>query len=352
VTYTAPQSSSAAPRLPASAVLATLILVLAAGGLPAQGAVRQATAFRKDPGGVMLANIREGSTVTTGKVQGDWTAVTLMGWVYAASTGKTSRDGFDLRVTADGGENLRAEPNGAIVARLQRGALLNQVAERGGWIQVRRSGWVSSSALGSNPSSPPSRAAQAAPPTGTATGAATPSAGEGAADRVEALRPTALVLAPDGAELATLKQGTSGQVLDRQGEWVQVQVQGWVRETDLSEPASAAIPGVTLAQVRADPAKYVGQLLEWRVQLISIQTADELRPEIPVGAKYLLTRGPLPEPGFVYVMVTAPQLATFEAAPPLQEFTLRGRLRAAQTRYLPTPVLELVQVVESRGRAP
>jgi hypothetical protein len=125
-----------------------------------------------------------------------------------------------------------------------------------------------------------------------------------------------------------------------------------VRETDLSEPASAALPGVTVAQIRADPAKYVGQLLEWRVQFISVQTADELRPEIPKGAKYLLTRGPLPEPGFVYVIVTAQQLPAFQAASPLQEFTVRGRLRAAQTRYLPTPVLELVQVMDTKGGAP
>jgi hypothetical protein len=166
---------------------------------------------------------------------------------------------------------------------------------------------------------------------------------------VQALRSTALTLEPEGAELATLQPGASGQVIGRNGEWVQVQVQGWVREADLSEPASAALPGVTVAQVRANPGKYVGQLLDWRLQFISIQTADELRPEIPNGAKYLLTRGPLPEPGFVYVIVTGQQLPTFEAASPLQEFTVRGRLRAAQTRYLPTPVLELVQVMDSKG---
>ena len=129
------------------------------------------------------------------------------------------------------------------------------------------------------------------------------------ADRVSALRATPLALTPDGPTLATLETGTSGQVIGRSGEWVQVQLQGWVREADLAEPVSAAIPGVTVAQIRADPSKYVGQLLEWRVQYISIQTADELRPEIPGGAKYLLTRGPLPEPGFVYVIVTAAAVA-------------------------------------------
>ena len=51
-------------------------------------------------------------------------------------------------------------------------------------------------------------------------------------------------------------------------------------------------------------------------------------------------------------MTTAVDLPTFEAATPLQEFTVRGRLRAAQTRYLPTPVLELVQVMDDKGGAP
>jgi len=60
----------------------------------------------------------------------------------------------------------------------------------------------------------------------------------------------------------------------------------------------------------------------------------------------------LPEPGFVYVILTAAQLPTFEASSPLQEFTLRGRLRAARTRYLPTPVLELVQVMDAKGGTP
>jgi hypothetical protein len=310
--------------------------------------VTQATSFRKDPAGTVLATLQAGESVKTGKAQGDWTAVTLEGWVFTKSTSATSRDGFDIVITPANGENLRAAPNGKILARLEEGALLNKVGTRGGWTQVTRAGWVSTKALSGaavpaqtrTTAASPDTAAPSAPPTGDA------------ADRVAALRPTPLVLTPDGPAVASLDSGASGQVIGKSGEWVQIQLQGWVRETDLSEPASAAIPGVTVAQIRANPSRYVGQLLEWRVQFISIQTADELRPEIPNGARYLLTRGPLPEPGFVYVIVTAAQLPTFQAAAPLQEFTLRGRLRAAQTRYLPTPVLELVQVVDAQGGTP
>ena len=341
MTYTAPQSSPALFRLPVWAAAASLVLAMAPLRLPAQSRVPQATPFRKDPGGTVLATVSAGASVTPGKTQGDWTAVTLEGWVFTRSTGTTTRDGFDISITAANGENLRNAPNGAIVARFENGALLNKVGTQGGWTRVRRNGWVSAKALAGK--APAGQGRTAAAPRDT-----TP-VPEQQPDRVQALRATTLALEPDGAPLATLQPGASGQVVGRNGEWVQVQVQGWVREADMSEPASAALPGVTVAQVRADPAKYVGQLLDWRVQFISIQTADELRPEIPSGAKYLLTRGPMPEPGFVYVIVTAQQLPVFEAASPLQEFTVRGRLRAAKTRYLPTPVLELVQVLDSKG---
>jgi len=304
--------------------------------------VARSTPFRKDPGGTLLATLSAGATVTPAKTQGDWTAATLEGWVYSPSTGATSREGFDIAITAANGENLRAAPNGTVIARLENGALFNRVGTQGRWTRVRRSGWVSAKSLGG--AGAPAQGRTAGTPRDT-TPAGT------ASDRVQALRSTALTLTPDGPELGALQPGTSGQVIGKSGEWVQVQVEGWVREADLSEPASSALSGVTVAQVRADPGKYVGQLLEWRVQFISVQTADELRPEIPNGAKYLLTRGPLPEPGFVYVIVTAQQLTTFQAASPLQEFTVRGRLRSAQTRYLPTPVLELVQVMDPKGGA-
>jgi hypothetical protein len=345
VTYSAPQSSPALPRLPVWAGLAALALVVAPAVLAAQARINQSAAFRKEPGGTVLGTLNAGTTVTVSKVQGDWTSVTIDGWVYTPSTGASTRDGFEVAVTAPNGENLRGAPNGAVVGRLENGALLDRVGTQGKWTHVRRSGWVSGKALSgaAAASRPAARAAAPAPRDSTN------AAADSAPDRVATTRATPLTLEPDGAVLATLAPGTSGQVIGRSGEWVQVQLQGWVREADLSEPASAAIPGVTVAQVRANPGKYVGQLLEWKVQFISVQTADELRPEIPNGAKYLLTRGPLPEPGFVYVIVTDRQLPTFQAATPLQEFTVRGRLRAAQTRYLPTPVLELVQVVDSTG---
>ena len=103
--------------------------------------------------------------------------------------------------------------------------------------------------------------------------------------------------------------------------------------------------GVTAAEVRAEPDRFVGQTVEWRLQLIAVKQADELRTEMPPGQPYLLTRGPLPEPGFVYVTFPRPAAAEFQALPPLQELVLRVAIRAARTKFLTTPVAELVSVV-------
>jgi len=58
----------------------------------------------------------------------------------------------------------------------------------------------------------------------------------------------------------------------------------------------------------------------------------------------------LPEPGFVYVIVPRDQLAQFQSLAPLQELTLRVIVRAPRTKYLATPVVELVGVMNGVPR--
>lgn len=165
-------------------------------------------------------------------------------------------------------------------------------------------------------------------------------------DRVEAGRAAPLFTAPDAGEFATLQPGASGRVVGRSGDWVHVQLDGWVRTADLKTAGGGALAGVTAAAVRANPDKYVGQAVEWRLQLIAIQTADELRPEIPAGEPYLLTRGPLPEPGFVYVIVSRDLVPRFQSLGPLAELTVRATIKSARSKYLATPVIQLDTLLE------
>ena len=162
---------------------------------------------------------------------------------------------------------------------------------------------------------------------------------------MELARETALSVAPDGAPLATVQGGVPARVVARTSGWVKVQVDGWVKEDAVKPSDAGTAVGVTAEEVRASPDRYVGQTVEWRVQLIAVQSADELRPEMAPGQPYLLTRGPLPEAGFVYVTIPAERVAAFQGLPPLRELVLRVTIRAARTRYLKTPVAELQSVV-------
>jgi hypothetical protein len=162
---------------------------------------------------------------------------------------------------------------------------------------------------------------------------------------MELARETALRAVPDGAQLATVQSGVPARVVARAAGWVKVQVDGWVKEEDVRPGDAGAAEGVTAEEVRTSPDRFVGQTLQWRVQLIAVQSADELRSEMAPGQPYLLTRGPLPEAGFVYVTIPVMRVAEFRALPPLRELVLRVTVRAARTRYLTTPVVELASVV-------
>jgi hypothetical protein len=166
-----------------------------------------------------------------------------------------------------------------------------------------------------------------------------------AANAVELASESPLFVQPDNGQAGTLSAGTRGRVIGQSGDWVRLQLEGWVRASDLKASTEGVLVGVSAAEVRAEPDRFVGQTVDWRLQLVSVQVADELRPEMPAGQPYLLTRGPLPEPGFVYVMVPRAEVEKMRALPPLSELRLRVTIRAAKTRYLPTPVVEMVSVL-------
>jgi hypothetical protein len=321
--------------------------ILLAGPLAAQEERRlEAPAdLHRDPAGTPLVSLPAGAAVETGKTDGDWREVTVEGWIYRPSTSPTKRDGFDLVVTSEEGENLRRVPNGKIVGRAREGTLLEQVGEKGKWFRVRRDGWVPQQAVPA-PAQGPGRARQPrAQPAATAPVPAPAPQPPTSIEGVETIREAGLSRMPDSAPTSTLPAGTAARVIGRSGEWVRVQVEGWVRESDLKPAEAGVLAGITAAEVRASPDRFVGQTLDWRLQVIAVQLADELRPEMSSGQPYLLTRGPLPEPGFVYVTIPPGRVAEFRALPPLHEMVMRVTLKAARTRYLATPVAELVSAL-------
>jgi hypothetical protein len=105
--------------------------------------------------------------------------------------------------------------------------------------------------------------------------------------------------------------------------------------------------GVSAAELRAEPQRYFGQVLRWTLQYIAVQKADDLRPDIPAGATYVLARGPLPERGFVYVIIPDGKLASIRALAPLATIQVTARVRQGRSRFLGNPVVELISLEAS-----
>ena len=114
----------------------------------AQTTVKTNTQLRATPDGVLLATVHDGATVESGKASGAWTRVTLEGYVYKTLIGG-KRDTFAISASSDG-VLLRASasPKGTQLASMKEGMGLVRVGRRGDWVKVRRTAWVKSSALG------------------------------------------------------------------------------------------------------------------------------------------------------------------------------------------------------------
>ncbi|HEU4569886.1 MAG TPA: SH3 domain-containing protein [Gemmatimonadales bacterium] len=343
----APQSSPASAPLPlARTALLCLFWLVVAPPLAAQQRVRIAaeTPLLRTATGPVLGRLARGAEFEVGRQEPKAVEVVVEGWIFAQSLGATTRDGFNAIVNARGGQNLRADPraDGRLLAHLGEGALVQRLESKDGWARVRRQGWAARLALAAQggaatpaPATPPSSTSATPAPAD-----ATPSVSDGS--RAAAPRGAVLAATPGGDAVGTLANGAEVRVVTKAGGWSRVRVEAWVPDTALEPAAGGASRGVTAAEVRAEPARWIGQVVEWKLQVVAVQVADNLRPELPEGKPYLLTRGPLPESGFVYVMLTPEQAARFRDGPPLREVTLRVRVRAPSSRYLPTPVVELL----------
>lgn len=333
------------------AVVALQALALCSLPLHAQTRYRVTTDgewFHQEPSGRRLARLARGAVVSVLSEQGEWLQVTIEGWIFGASVGPSPRAGFDLAVTRTPDENLRSAPAGALVAKLAEGFLLVRLAEEKPWVRVKRDGWVQRSGLtpiaevaAGRTAGGTAGAADSAATPGQRPAATTPAAPPDSVNRQPA-RPTTVYRAPEGPAAGTLAPETPLRVLSRTGEWTRVQLEGWVRTDDLRDTPPGVLIGVSAAELRTDPERYRGQTLRWTLQFIATQRADDLRPDIPPGSTYLLARGPLPEHGFVYVVVPEAQRAAIETLTPLTEIRVTAKVRVARSRFLGNPVVDLL----------
>ena len=342
VRHQAAESTPARRLQPAArTALSLAVAALLLGAHPSPARTQQAATIRRDneaflaePGGARLGRLAQGAPFPGGSARAGFTALTLDGWVWKESLHAEARDGHTLRVTKAGEENLRNAPNGAVVGRLVSGARLDEVERRGGWVRVRRSGWVATAGL------------RVVGPSGPAPAAAETTATAHDVDPHLAVARTRIELhrAPNAPPAGSLEADMPVRITARAGEWVRVETQAWVRERDLRPAGNAALNNVTAVELRANPERFKGRLIRWTIQFIALQTADDLRPDFAAGERYILARGPAPEYAFAYVVVSAEQAAQVARIAPLASVTIVARVRSGRSAYLANPILELVDI--------
>lgn len=299
--------------------------------------------FRAQPDGALLATVDSGTIVGTGERRRAWTEAVLEGWIWAPSVREDERMGHDLSVAVDGGENLRAEPNGPVLARLREGMLLDRLEARGRWIRVRRTGWMSADAVEVQRARTDADAARAEPASAPASAAVPVRAGGWVS---AGQRGTAVFAAPDGDTLALLRPLATLEVIERDENWARVRLEGWVWTPSLAVPSDSGtvLEDATVEAVRANPAAFRGRLVEWTVQFIALDHAEAIRTDLRAGEPFILARPTGDRPGFVYLAVPADLLERVERLTPLEDITVLARVRTGRSQLMDAPVLDLLDL--------
>jgi hypothetical protein len=324
--------------------------------LMGQASVRTEENFRREPNGVVLGRLVPGAALQVVDRSGNWIEAEVEGYVWLASL-QVSDSEFDLVVSAQGGENLRDGPSGAVVGRLEEGTLLEELGREPGWAHIRRRGWIWSASVEEQAAAAPApgRVAPPAPAPATARGGAAAGGGsaarspDGFASVGDAGAP--LLTSPDGDTLALVTPASDLQVISRDGNWARVRLEGWLwmpSGPGAGVGAAAAPTALDPGDLTSDPVAHVGRVVSWSLQFISLERAEEIRTDFREGEPFLLTRFGGPEGPFVYVAVPQESLEAVQGIVPLERIAVTGRVRTGSSSFTGTPIIDLLSF--ERGR--
>lgn len=325
--------------------LTGLVLLGGAVGVPGQSTarVRVAENVRREPNGEVLARMEPGATLAVTGRRDRWLEVDLEGWVWERSLQATTQEGFDLVVAEAQGENLRDAPSGGIVGRLGRGTFLAEVERRPGWIRVRRSAWIWSASVVETSGVPAaSTPARPTPAPQLPPGGVASAGAQGAA----------VLSAPGGDTLARAAPGTDLEVVSREGNWARVRLEGWtwLPQRDTAPAEAASVPAaLTPEDLAREPAGFRGRVVSWELQFISLERAERVRTDFFEGEPFLLTRFGGGEGPFVYVALTPERAQQLQGLVPLERLRVTGRVRTGASSLTGTPILDLVALERVRN---
>ena len=295
--------------------------------------------FRARQNGTLLGQLRAGMSLEVLDVTEDWVQFDLDGWVWTQSLQAVNRGSFDLVVSVEGGENIRGTAGGAVIGHLEQGTLLDTVDRVPGWARVRRRAWVWRNAVALFETDPPRGAEEQSGFT------ALPSVVDGE-EWALGSADAPILSAPDGDTLAFSAPSTSLRILEREGNWARVRLEGWIW---LPEDASGGVTesvrtDVTRAAVTASPDEYRGQVVQWDLQFISLERAEEIRTDFYETEPFLLTRMGDGDREFVYVAIPPERLGEAQGLNPLERIRILGRIRTGSSRLTGNPILELLSL--------
>lgn len=157
-------------------------------------------------------------------------------------------------------------------------------------------------------------------------------------------KPTKLLAAPGGKATADLSAGAIVQALAHDHGFAKVRIEGWVPERELSPADSSLGSRLTAADLRADPDGTRGKIVQWDVEILSLQFADPLRRELARDEPYFLAKGPGTENALLYLAVPPSLLNQAKALPPLTRVLITARVRVGHSEPVGTPILDLKSI--------
>lgn len=321
-----------------------------------EATVRVEENFRREPNGLILARVRPGATLRVLDTRGSWTQVEMSGWVWLPSLQVSQDPDLELVVAASGGENLRVEPSGRILARLVDGALLAELEREPSWARVSRVGWIWTPSLEDGP------ATTVEEPSDPAVGEVAPAEASSTSTQGPAARIPggfvgaaggAILAAPDGDTLAVARPSGDVEVVRREGNWARVRLEGWMwipgNVGDSASATAAEAPSaLEPADLSADPGAQAGRVVQWSLQFISLERAEEIRTDFFEGEPFLLTRFGGADGPFVYVAVPTDRMAQVEGLVPLERIEVTGRVRTGASALTGVPIIDLMTLERSR----